>query len=280
MKSKLVYWLTYAGMWLLALLPFRALYILSDGVCFLMRHVVHYRRKVVRKNLKNSFPEKSEAELREIEREFYRYICDYMLEEIKMMRMSFEDLSRRMEYGNTEEYLAMLEKHGGIVVLIPHYANFEWLTAMGAFMKPEDVPLQVYKPLRNKYMDEMFKIIRAREGKHVVIGLITDQSPNRNEAHHWTTFLNQDTVFMDGGERIARMMNYPVFYCELEKRGRGYCKAYFDLLTETPKQTAEGEITELFVRRLEQTIRRAPAYWFWSHKRWKLTREDLKKQHE
>ena len=112
----------------------------------------------------------------------------------------------------------------------------------------------------------MFKIIRARhggynvpkhstarevirlrrEGKHVVIGLITDQSPNRNEAHHWTTFLNQDTVFMDGGERIARMMNYPVFYCELEKRGRGYCKAYFDLLTETPKQTAEGEITELF----------------------------------
>ena len=278
MKSKLVYWLTYAGMWLLALLPFRALYILSDGVCFLMRHVVHYRRKVVRKNLKNSFPEKSEAELREIEREFYRYICDYMLEEIKMMRMSFEDLSRRMEYGNTEEYLAMLEKHGGIVVLIPHYANFEWLTAMGAFMKPEDVPLQVYKPLRNKYMDEMFKIIR--EGKHVVIGLITDQSPNRNEAHHWTTFLNQDTVFMDGGERIARMMNYPVFYCELEKRGRGYCKAYFDLLTETPKQTAEGEITELFVRRLEQTIRRAPAYWFWSHKRWKLTREDLKKQHE
>ena len=196
--------------------------------------------------------------------------------------------------------LAMLEKHGGIVVLIPHYANFEWLTAMGAFMKPEDVPLQVYKPLRNKYMDEMFKIIRARhggynvpkhstarevirlrrEGKHVVIGLITDQSPNRNEAHHWTTFLNQDTVFMDGGERIARMMNYPVFYCELEKRGRGYCKAYFDLLTETPKQTAEGEITELFVRRLEQTIRRAPAYWFWSHKRWKLTREDLKKQHE
>ena len=96
MKSKLVYWLTYAGMWLLALLPFRALYILSDGVCFLMRHVVHYRRKVVRKNLKNSFPEKSEAELREIEREFYRYICDYMLEEIKMMRMSFEDLSRRM----------------------------------------------------------------------------------------------------------------------------------------------------------------------------------------
>ena len=145
---------------------------------------------------------------------------------------------------------------------------------MGAFIKPEDVTLQVYKPLRNKYVDEMFKLIRARhggynvpkhstarevirlrrEGKHVVVGLITDQSPNRNEAHHWTTFLNQETVFMDGGERIARMM------------------------TQAPKQTAEGEITELFVRRLEQTIRRAPAYWFWSHKRWKLKREELEKQ--
>lgn len=296
MKSRVVYWLTYAGMWLLALLPFRVLYILSDGLCLLMRYVVHYRRRVIRENLENSFPEKTTGELREIEHEFYRYICDYMLEEIKLMRMSFEDLSRRMEYGNTEEYLAMIEKYGGIVVLIPHYANFEWLTGMGAIMQPGDVPLQVYKPLRNKYMNKMFKLIRARhggynvpkhstarevirlrrEGKRVVIGLITDQSPNRRDAHYWTTFLNQDTVFMDGGERIARMMNYPVFYCELEKQGRGYCKAYFDLLTENPKQMTDGEITEQFARRLEQTIQRAPAYWFWSHKRWKLTREDLK----
>lgn len=297
MKSKLVYWLTYAGMWLVALLPFRVLYILSDGLCFLMRHVVHYRRKVVRRNLSNSFPEKSQAELRRIERKFYHYICDYMLEEVKMMRMSFEDLSRRMEYGNTEEYLAMIEKHGGIVVLIPHYADFEWLTGMGAIMVPGDIPVQVYKPLRNKYLDEMFKLIRSRhggynvpkhstarevirlrrDGKRVAIGLITDQSPNLSEAHYWTTFLNQDTVFMDGGERIAKMMGYPVFYCELEKKGRGYCKAYFDLLTENPKQTADGEITELFARRLEQTIRREPAYWFWSHKRWKLTRESVKR---
>ena len=297
MKSKLVYWLTYAGMWLVALLPFRALYILSDGLCFLMRHVVHYRRKVVRRNLSNSFPEKSQAELRRIERKFYHYICDYMVEEVKMMRMSFEDLSRRMEYGNTEEYLAMIEKHGGTVVLIPHYADFEWLTGMGAIMVPGDIPVQVYKPLRNKYLDEMFKLIRSRhggynvpkhstarevirlrrDGKRVAIGLITDQSPNLSEAHYWTTFLNQDTVFMDGGERIAKMMGYPVFYCELEKKGRGYCKAYFDLLTENPKQTADGEITELFARRLEQTIRREPAYWFWSHKRWKLTRESVKR---
>lgn len=294
MKSRILYWLTYAGMWLLALLPFRALYILSDGLYFLMRHVVHYRKKVIRRNLRNSFPEKSDAELLEIERKFYHYICDYMLEEVKMLRMSFDELKRRMTYEKTEDYLAMIEKYGGIVVLIPHYANFEWLIGMGAIMKPDDVPVQVYKPLRNIYMDKMFKHIRARfggynvpkhstarevvklhrSGKRMVIGLITDQSPNRSEAHYWTDFLNQDTVFMDGGERIAKMMGYPVFYSELQKQGRGYCKVRFDLLTETPKQTADGEITECFARRLEQTIRREPAYWFWSHKRWKNKRED------
>ena len=104
--------------------------------------------------------------------------------------------------------------------------------------------------------------------------MITDQSPNPNEAHYWTTFLNQDTVFMDGAERIAKLMDFPVFYCELQKQGRGYCRVRFDLITETPKATADGEITECFARRLEQTIRREPAYWFWSHKRWKLKRED------
>ena len=222
MKSKIVYWLTYAGMWLVALLPFRALYALSDGLYFLMRHVVHYRKKVVRRNLRNSFPEKSETELMEIERKFYHYICDYMLEEVKMLRMSFEELCRRMKYDNKEEYLAMIEKHGGIVLLIPHYANFEWIIGMGAIMHPGDIPVQVYKPLSNKYLDEMFKHIRARfggynvakhstareviklrrEGRRIAIGLITDQSPNRSEAHYWTTFLNQDTVNVKDGVKL------------------------------------------------------------------------------
>lgn len=295
MKSKLIYLLTYAGMWLLALLPFRAIYVLSDGLAFLMQHVIHYRRKVVRTNLRNSFPEKSAEELKEIEYKFYHYICDYMLEEVKTLRISFEELTRRMTYENKEEYLNMIDKYGGIVLLIPHYANFEWIIGMGAIMQPGDLPVQVYKPLHNPYLDEMFKRIRSRFGgynvpkhstaremiklrrehKRMAVGLITDQSPNRSEAHYWTTFLHQDTVFMDGAERIARMMDFPVFYCELIRQKRGHCRVIFDLITETPKQTADGEITECFARRLEQTIRRDPPYWFWSHKRWKLKREDV-----
>lgn len=299
MRSKLVYWLAYAGMWLLALLPLKILYILSDVLCFLLYRVAHYRLRTVRTNLKNSFPEKDKTELREIERKFYQYLCDYMLEEIKLMGISFEELCRRMEYENKEIFLDMIEKYGGIILLIPHYANFEWIIGMGAIMRKGDLPVQVYKPLQNKYLDELFRVIRSRfggynvpkhstareviklrnEGKRIVLGLITDQSPNRSEAHYWTTFLNQDTVFMDGAERIAKMMSYPVFYCELIKNRRGYCKVVFDLITEHPKTTTEGEITEIFARRLEQTIRREPAYWFWSHKRWKLKREEMS-QHE
>ncbi|MCI1648298.1 MAG: lysophospholipid acyltransferase family protein [Bacteroides sp.] len=294
MRSKLIYWLTYAGMWLLAFLPFKVLYFLSDVMYVILRYVIRYRLRVVRTNLRNSFPEKNRGELAEIERKFYHYICDYMLEEVKLMHLSFDELCRRMEYINKSEFLEMMDKYGGIVLLIPHYANFEWIIGMGSVMRHDDIPVQVYKPLHNPYIDEMFKIIRSRfggcnvpkhstareliklrhGGKRLAIGLITDQSPNRLDAHYWTTFLNQDTVFMDGAERIAKLMNFPVFYCELVKEKRGYCKVSFDLVVEKPNETADGEITELFVRRLEQTIRREPEYWFWSHKRWKLKRED------
>lgn len=276
-------------MWLLALLPFRLLYLLSDFVRFWIYHVVGYRLRVVRQNLKNSFPDKSTTELKNIERKFYRYLCDYMLEDVKMLRMSADSLYRRMEYYNTEQYLELTERYGGIVVMIPHYANYEWLTGMGVVMKPEDVPVQVYKPLRNPYLNELFKHIRSRFGgynvpkhstareliklkranKKMVVGLITDQWPSGNDAHYRTIFLHQDTVFMDGAERIAKMMNFPVFYSELTKDRRGYCRVTFDLLTEHPKDTADGEITEMFARRVEQTIQREPAYWLWSHKRWK-----------
>ena len=289
---RIVYWLTYAGMWLLALLPFRLLYVLSDGLYLLMRYGVHYRRKVVRTNLRNSFPEKEEKELREIERKFYHYLCDYMLEEVKTLRISFDELTRRMLYENKEQFLEMIERHGGIVLLIPHYANFEWIIGMGSIMQKGDLPIQVYKPLHNPFLDRLFIRIRSRfggynvpkhstareiirlrrAGKRMAVGLITDQSPNPREAHYWTTFLHQYTVFMDGAERIAKMMDFPVFYCELQRISRGHCRVRFDLLTDTPKQTAEGEITELFARRLEQTIRRDPPYWFWSHKRWKRKR--------
>ena len=132
MKSRFIYWLVYSGMWLFSALPFRMLYILSDFNYLLMYRIGRYRRKVVRENLKKSFPEKSKEERLQIERRFYRYLSDYMLEDLKMLHMSPEDLYQRMTYKNTEQYLELTEKYGGIIVMIPHYANYEWLIGMGA----------------------------------------------------------------------------------------------------------------------------------------------------
>ena len=298
MKSKLIYWLVYGGLWLFSALPFRVLYVLSDFNYLLMYHVGRYRRKVVRENLEKSFPEKTEAERLQIERKFYRYLSDYMLEDLKLLHMSAEDLCQRMIYKNTEQYLELTEKYGGIIVMIPHYANYEWLIGMGSVMKPGDVPVQVYKPLKDKYLNELFKQIRSRfggynipkhstareiiklkrEGKNMVVGLITDQWPSGDR--YWTTFLGQETAFLNGAERIAKMMNFPVFYCELTKTRRGYCEAEFKLMTEAPKETVEGEITDMFAYELEQTIRREPAYWLWSHKRWKFTKKECEQKEQ
>lgn len=298
MKSKLIYWLVYGGMWLFSALPFRVLYVLSDFNYLLMYHVWRYRRKVVRENLEKSFPEKTEAERLQIERKFYRYLSDYMLEDLKLLHMSAEDLCQRMIYKNTEQYLELTEKYGGIIVMIPHYANYEWLIGMGSVMKPGDVPVQVYKPLKDKYLNELFKQIRSRfggynipkhstareiiklkrEGKNMVVGLITDQWPSGDR--YWTTFMGQETAFLNGAERIAKMMNFPVFYCELTKTRRGYCEAEFKLMTEAPKETVEGEITDMFAYELEQTIRREPAYWLWSHKRWKFTKKECEQKEQ
>ena len=298
MKSKLIYWLVYGGMWLFSALPFRVLYVLSDFNYLLMYHVGRYRRKVVRENLEKSFPEKTEAERLQIERKFFRYLSDYMLEDLKLLHMSAEDLCQRMIYKNTEQYLELTEKYGGIIVMIPHYANYEWLIGMGSVMKPGDVPVQVYKPLKDKYLNELFKQIRSRfggynipkhstareiiklkrEGKNMVVGLTTDQWPSGDR--YWTTFMGQETAFLNGAERIAKMMNFPVFYCELTKTRRGYCEAEFKLMTEAPKETVEGEITDMFAHELEQTIRREPAYWLWSHKRWKFTKKECEQKEQ
>ena len=281
-------------MWLLASFPLRALYVLSDGIYYILYYLVGYRRKVVRQNLTRSFPEKSLDEIIRIEKKFYHYLCDYFIGEIKLLKMSSEELFERMSYINKSEFLQKIDEYGGIILLIPHYANFEWIIGMGMIMPSDQIPVQIYKPLRNPYIDKLFLHLRSRFGgynvakhstarellklkrdnKKMVIGLITDQSPGPHDSRYWTTFLNQETAFMNGAERIAKMLKFPVFYCELKRIKRGYGEVSFELLTDTPQDMQEGYITELFARKVENTIQREPAYWFWSHKRWKLKKED------
>ncbi len=294
MIDKAIYGVIFGLFWLLASLPFWVLYLISDFLFLILYYLIGYRRKIVRQNLINSFPAKTAAEIKTIEKKFYHYLCDYFVEEIKTMRLSEEQIRKRMQYLQQDKFLECMDEYGGVILLIPHYANFEWVMGVGTIMNKEHIPVQVYKPLRNKYFDRLFNYIRSRFGgynvakhstvrelvklhranKSVAVGLIADQNPSTNDARYWTRFLNQDTVFMDGGERIAKMLAYPVFYVDIERIKRGYCQLTFKLISETPKETAEGEITEAFARHIEETIYRNPPYWFWSHKRWKHKREE------
>ena len=283
--KRLSYWFTYLGMHLLALLPFNILYLLSDCLYVILRHVVGYRKKVVRANLFNSFPEKTEAELKEIERKFYHYICDYLVEEVKMARLSSEEIKLRMSFDNFEVFMERAKRGDNIALLIPHYGNFEWLINIKLLVPQEYPILHIYKPLHNPYIDGMLKQIRTqyggvnvakhdtvrtlvkmhKDGTRFGVGFITDQSPNKTEAKYWTTFLHQDTVFMDGAEKLAKMLDMCVLYADIHRVRRGYCSVHFDVITDHPKDTNDGEITEAFVRKLEQTIHSDPPYWFWSH---------------
>lgn len=293
--DKILYYLTKGCIWTLSSLPWCVLLPFSSFMAFLMHYVVRYRLGVVRRNLKASYPEKTEKELHAIEKDFYCYLADYLLFEGKLLTMSYDELRRRVVYENHEQFIGMCQKYGGSFLMIPHYSFFEGLIGMAAIAGDKVLPVQVYKPLHNKAMDRLFLEIRGRfgslsvpkhatartlvkyyrQGQSMVVGLITDQNPNRQEAHYWTTFLNQDTVFMDGAEKLSKLMNWPIFYAEFSHGPRrGYCRVRTDLVTETPREMADGAIMEVFARRLENTIRRDPAPWFWSHRRWKYQKPE------
>lgn len=286
------YWFANTSMRLMAMLPFRALYVLSDCMYVLLHDVVRYRRKVVRMNLQNSFPEKSQKELRNIEHKFYHYLCDYLVSEVKLAQLKPQSIIDRMSYDNLDVFADRAEQGRDIALLIPHYGFYEWLINLKFFVPEKYQILHIYKPLHNPYIDEMLKRMRSKfggvnvakhstvrsviklhkDGANFGVGFITDQSPNKTEAKYWTTFLNQDTVFMDGAEKIAKMLDMSVLYADIHYIKRGYWQVHFDVITDAPNKTKDGEITEVFARKLEQTIRRDPSYWFWSHKRWKIKR--------
>jgi len=280
----------YGFCWLLALLPFRCLYLLSDLFFVLICFVVRYRRKVVLENLRNSFPEKTERERRKIARRFYRYLCDLFIEIIILAGIDKRQIHRRIHFDSLEIFDDLYRKGKQIFFVAGHYGNWEWLTTLEHTTAYHHASL--YQPLENKFFDKFFYNLRTRHGSGAIpsstaireinryhqeneltmMCFLSDQSPPRNAIHYWTTFLNQETPVHLGVERIARRYNSAVMYCEVLRVKRGYYEAHLTLITENAAETAETEITEKHVQLLEQTIRRNPQYWLWSHRRWKHKR--------
>jgi KDO2-lipid IV(A) lauroyltransferase len=288
-------------MFLHALLPFRLLYILSDILYFFVYKVGSYRLKVVRRNMDASFPDKTIKERRIIEREFYHHFCDYFVETVKLLHISDEEMQRRMKFENISLIKDLMKEGNSVLLYMGHYCNWEWVTSINLLFKNENKVLlgEIYKPLQNKAIDDIFLKIRSRfeplaipkndtlrvivklrkEKKQMMIGFMADQTPNINNIYYWTNFLNQDTPVFTGVERIAKQTGFSVVYLDMEKVKRGYYKSTVRLITDKPQEEPEFAITETYIRSMEKTILRNPAYWLWTHKRWKRTREEVEQYH-
>ncbi|MDU1889284.1 MAG: lysophospholipid acyltransferase family protein [Dysgonomonas sp.] len=294
--NKILYWIVYTWMFLHALLPFRALYILSDILYFFVYKLAGYRLKVVRTNLENSFPDKTKEELRKIEREFYHHFCDYFVETLKLLHISDEEMQRRMKFENVELIKDLMKDGNSCLMFLGHYCNWEWVTSLNLHFKDGNILLgEIYKPLRNKAFDDLFRKLRSRFGsvgiiksdtlriivkwrkekKQTLIGFMADQTPTLNNIHYWTSFLNQDSPVFTGVERIAKQTGFSVVYLDIQKVKRGYYTSTVKLICEKPQEEPEFKITETYIREMEKTILRNPAYWLWTHNRWKRKREDV-----
>ncbi len=271
---------------LFRIIPFSLIYFISDFVAILLCYFVKYRYNIIIQNLKNSFPDKGNNEIKKMIFPIYRNIADILVETIKGFTINAKTLQKRIKTVNVEIMHELYDKYYGIIGTLGHYGNWEWAGLL-AGLKLKQKTVALYKPLSNKYLDKYIRNNRSRfgielcpiyitasifekyENKKVFYALIADQSPSNIYKAIWVKFFNQDTACLQGPEKYARKFNMPVVYVYIERVKRGYYNITFNILTETPKQTNDGEITSLFMSKLEQYIRKNPTYWLWSHKRWK-----------
>lgn len=298
--KEFLYNIIYGIFYLVSKLPYRALYVISDIANLVLYHIVRYRRDIVRRNITSAFPEKSLEECISIERGFYKWFCDYFVETVKLMSVSRQELLSRIEFRGIDKIEECFDRDQTCAGILGHYGNWELLSATGLVIKkhPEAVIGLIYHPLRSQLFDRLFINMRQSMGgvcvpkkdilRYLVsfrsqnlmnlFGYIADQAPRYRNIHLWLPFLNHDTPVFTGAERIMRKMNNAVFYIDVERPERGKYIYTFKLMTDKPGEMPEFEITKKFFVMLEQTIRREPRFYLWSHNRWKRTREEFDKE--
>ena len=292
---KFIYYLVFACWYLLSLLPLRVLYVISDILFFPLFYCIKYRRPIVYKNLSSSFPEKTEAEIKKIEKNFYHFFCDYVVETIKLFSISKKQIMRRITFGGLEQVRSDLERENKkyCFLYLGHYCNWEYVASLQYWL-PEIHCGQIYHPLYYKAFARLFLKLRGQFGgdnipmkealrhilklgqgdKKVMIGFIADQAPSWQAMEHWTTFLNHETAFFLGAERMGQKLDAAVYYADIKRVKRGYYHVEVKPLTLHPKELPQYRLTDMYIANLERQIREAPAYWLWSHNRWKRTKQE------
>jgi Kdo2-lipid IVA lauroyltransferase/acyltransferase len=272
----------------ISLLPFPILYFISDGLYFIIYKVLGYRKKVVFQNVANSFPQKSREEQLRIVSDFYRHLCDLVVESVKIFTISEAEVKQRFGFVNPEFINRFCDQGKSVIIAGGHINNWELLAvAIDAQIKHNTVAL--YKRLANPFFDEKMRATRGKYGLKMVATKDTkaefekreplcayifgfDQSPRNEYTSYWATFLNQDTAMNFGVEKYSKEYDLPVLYGRINKVKRGHYTFEFTEAIENPQQTSRGFITTRINHLLEQDIIATPEYWLWSHKRWKMKR--------
>lgn len=282
MMSKLLYYLIIFPA---SFLPLKVIYLFTDFFYLLLITIIPYRRKVIRENLKKSFPKKSNSALRKIERRFYRHFTDLLAEGVKNLSISEKELIQRFKVKNPEVMHELFKANKSVLLVSGHYNNWEWLiTAQQLLFDHKAVGIGM--PLSNGFWDKKINARRARFGMKIIHSktvhsffehnkkttatlVLSDQSPGDSRKAYWMTFLHQQTAVLFGAEMLANKYNQAVVFFKTEKVKRGYYQIALELITDSPRELSWGKITEKHVKLLEMAIMEHPEYWLWSHKRWK-----------
>lgn len=283
----LAYILVYPLLWVISILPFRLLYVLSDIFYALVYYIIGYRKQVVLDNLKLALPNKSEKEILAIRKRFYHHLCDMMFEAIKSITISEEEMKKRYVFTNIDDIIKLEKEQRSIVLFMGHYASWEWVFIMQTQIKHKGYA--VYKRLSNKYFDRLVKRIRAKYNSYLITtketfavlikakkdrkltlnGFVFDQSPKLSKAVHWQHFMGKEVPVHVGAEILAKRLDMATLFLKVKKVKRGHYEASFIDIIRDAKDYQDFELTDLYLKRVEEQIHEAPEYYFWTHKRWK-----------
>lgn len=283
----LIYIIVYPFLWSISKLPFRLLYIVSDGFYILLYHIIGYRKKVVNNNLRLVFPDKTEKEITVIRKKFYKHLCDMFLEMAKTMTISEKELKKRFHITNPEEFKRLESLNKSVILIFGHYASWEWSIVLQNYINFKG--FAVYKKLANLHFDKLVRDIRSKfnttlistketisiinqteaKGIKSITGFLSDQSPRLTKDVYWSTFMGINTPCFTGAERLAKKLDLSTAYLKVTKVKRGFYEAEIITLAEDSNKYKDYELTDMFLKEVEKQIHKAPEYYFWTHKRWK-----------
>lgn len=288
-----LYYLVFPFFYLVSLLPFRVLYLLSDVIYFLVYYVFGYRKKVVLYNLNIAFPNKTQKEKERICKVFFHLLIDTFIETIKLISISENQFRRRLTFNPEFLYKAM-ETDRNIQIHTGHFLNYEFMNHAFALHKKEYNGIGIYHKLSSPVFNKIMKDMRCKFGTTLIsteefknqfhlystqkyfIGLVADQNPHNPFNAFWTNFFGKKTAFIKGPEKGAKVKDTIILMVYIKPTKRGYYKIEIEPLTYYPRETEEGFITNALAKYIEEKVQQYPANYLWSHKRWKHTYDEAK----